>query len=72
MTTLIPLPMTDAPTYCYPGWPRLPHPGTIILMISAIINHCNRNPCLQVRTSMSHSEVQHFGVSKRFNASQNN
>lgn len=69
MTTLIPLPMTDAPTYCYPGWPRLPYPGPIILNDSIIET---ARLCLQVRTSMSHSEVQHFEVSKRFNASQNN
>lgn len=24
--------MTDSPTYCYPGWPRLPHPGPKVLL----------------------------------------
>ena len=32
MTTPAPLSMTDSPTYCYPGWPRLPHPGPKVLL----------------------------------------
>lgn len=32
MTTPARLSMTDSPTYCYPGWPRLPHPGPKVLL----------------------------------------
>lgn len=32
MTTPAPLSMTDSPTYFYPGWPRLPHPGPKVLL----------------------------------------
>lgn len=32
MTTPARLSMTDSPTYCYPRWPRLPHPGPKVLL----------------------------------------